>query len=79
MLTLNIDYEVLPDKLVTIRLPETVRLGRDELVIVLDENGDDKNVAVTNAKTLMQFAGAVGAFNGIDGVEYQLKLRSEWN
>ena len=37
MLTLNIDYEVLPDRLVTIKLPETVRLGRHELVIVVEE------------------------------------------
>jgi hypothetical protein len=37
MLTLNIDYEVLPDRLVTFKLPETVRLGRHELVIVLEE------------------------------------------
>jgi hypothetical protein len=78
MLTLNVDYEVLPDRLVTIKLPETVRLGRHELVIVLEENADTK-VADTNAKTLMQFAGSVTAFNGIDGVEYQKKVRSEWN
>lgn len=38
MLTLNIDCEVLPDRLVTIKLPETVRLGRHELVIVLEED-----------------------------------------
>jgi len=37
MLTLNIDYEVLPDRLVTFKLPETVRPGRHELVIVLEE------------------------------------------
>ena len=37
MLTLNIDYEVLPDRLVTIKLPESVRVGRHELVIVLEE------------------------------------------
>lgn len=73
MLTLNVDYDVLPDRLVTIKLPETVRLGRHELVIVLEENAD------TNAKTLMQFAGSVTAFNGIDGVEYQKKVRSKWN
>ena len=79
MLTLNIEYEVLPDRLVTIKLPETVRLGRHELVIVLEENDADKNVENTNAKMLMQFAGAVTAFNGVDGVEYQKKMRSEWN
>lgn len=37
MLTLNIDYVVLPDRLVTFKLPETVRLGRHELVVVLEE------------------------------------------
>ena len=37
MLTLNIEYEVLPDRLVTIKLPETVHLGRHELVIVVEE------------------------------------------
>ena len=38
MLTLNVDYEVLPDRLVIIKLPDEVRLGRHQLVIVLDEN-----------------------------------------
>lgn len=79
MLTLNIEYEVFPDRLVTIKLPETVRLGRHEMVIVLEENATGKNATDTNAKMLMQFAGAVTAFNGVDGVEYQKKIRSEWN
>jgi len=79
MLILNINYDVLPDRLVTIKLPETVRVGRHELVIVLAENDADKNVADSNAKMLMQFAGSVTAFNRIDGVEYQKKVRSEWN
>ncbi|MFA5924861.1 MAG: hypothetical protein WC856_26860 [Methylococcaceae bacterium] len=79
MLTLNINYEVLPDRLVTIKLPETVRLGRHELVIVLEENAADESVADTNAKMLMRFAGTVTAFNGVDGVEYQKKVRSEWS
>jgi hypothetical protein len=79
MLTLSIDYDVLPDRLVTIKLPETVRLGRHELVLVLEESDADKNVADTNATMLMQFAGVVTAFNGVDGVEYQQKVRSEWN
>ena len=80
MLTLNIDYEVLPDRLVTIKLPESVRVGRHELVIVLEENdAADTNGVETNAKTLMQFAEAVSAFNGVDGVEYQKNLRTEWS
>ncbi len=79
MLTLNIECEVLSDRVVTIKLPETVRLGRHELVIVLEENAAVKNAVDTNAKMLMQFAGAVTAFNEIDGVEYQKKVRSEWD
>ena len=33
----------------------------------------------TFAKTLMPYAGAVTAFDGVDGVECQRKARSEWN
>ena len=79
MLTLNIDYEVLPDRLVTIKLPETVSLGRHALVLVLQETAADENTVDANTKAGMQFAGSVTAFNGVDGVEYQKKIRSEWN
>lgn len=79
MITLTIDYDVLPNRLVTIQLPETVRPGRHELVIVLDKNNVDENDADTNVKMLMQFAGSVTAFNQIDGVDYQKKVRAEWN
>ncbi len=77
MLTLSIDCEVLPDRLVTIKLPETVRLGRHELVIVLEEDNVGKNSEDTSA-ALMRFSGAVAAFRGVDGVEYQNRVRSEW-
>jgi|CXWL01.1.fsa_nt_gi hypothetical protein len=66
MLTLNINYEVLPDRLVTIKLPETFCPGRHELVIVLEENAVNENFTDTNAKKLTQFAGTVTAFNGVD-------------
>ena len=77
MLTLSIDCEVLPDRLVTIKLPETVRLGRHELVIVLEEDNIGGNSEDTSA-ALMRFSGAVAAFHGVDGVEYQNRVRSEW-
>ena len=79
MLTLNIDCEVLPDRVVTFKLPETVRLGRHELVVVLEEDEPARNKAVSNAQALMHFAGSVAAFKRIDGVEYQREVRAEWN
>ena len=79
MLTLNIDYEVLPDRLVTIKLPETVSLGRHALVLVLQETDTEKKGAANNTKSLMQLAETITAFNGVDGVEYQRRIRSEWN
>lgn len=47
MITLNIDYEVLPDRLVTIKLPETVSVGRHELLIVLEDRPLPPDVAKT--------------------------------
>lgn len=78
MLTINVDCEVLPDRLVTIKLPETVRVGHHELVIVVEENAY-QHAENVNAKKLMRFAGAVTAFNSVDAVEYQKSVRSEWN
>ena len=50
MLTVGINYNLLPDRLVTIKLPGTVRLGRHELLIVVEENDAEKNVKNSNAK-----------------------------
>jgi len=74
MLTLTINYEVLPDRLITIKLPEEVSPGRHELVLVLDE----KNIPDKISKKLKKYAGTVSAFKQIDGVAYQKEVCSEW-
>lgn len=51
MITLNIDYEVLPDRLVTIKLPESVSVGRHDLVIVLEDRPLPPDVAKTMSET----------------------------
>jgi hypothetical protein len=79
MLTLNIDYEVLPDRVITIKLPESVRPGRHELVIVVEENETAKIGSESNAEALMEFAGAIPTFKQVDGVEFQREVRAEWN
>lgn len=65
MLTLNIDYEVLPDRLVTIKLPEEVRPGRHELVIVVEEQ-PSQTVRATGDK--------VAELNGFIKKRYELSL-----
>lgn len=79
MLTLNLAYDVLPNRQVTIQLPPTVQPGHYEMVIVLDKAIDQEAVAQTNISSVMQFAGAVSAFKAIDGVAYQNQVRAEWN
>lgn len=79
MLTLNIDYEVMQDRVVTFKLPETVRLGRHELVVVVEENASTRIKTDSNAQALMQFIGSVTAFKQTDGLEYQQAVRAEWN
>jgi hypothetical protein len=76
MLTLNIDCEVTPDRVVTFKLPETVRLGRHELVVVVEEESARANVD-SNAQALMKFAGSVAAFKQTDVLEYQHAMRAE--
>lgn len=75
MLTLNIDCEVMPDRVVTFKLPESVRPGRHELVVVLEEDELVRIKSDSNAQALMQFAGSVAAFKQMDGVEYQREVR----
>lgn len=79
MLTLNIDCEVMSDRMVTFKLPETVRPGRHELVVVVEEQASDRMKTDSNAHALMQFAGSVEVFKQTDGLEYQQAVRAEWN
>jgi len=65
MLTLNIDYEVLQDRLVTIKLPEEVLLGRHELVIVVDEQP---------SQTVRVAEGNVAGLNDFIKKRYDLSL-----
>ena len=79
MLTLNFACDVLPNRQVTIQLPPTVQPGHHEMVIVLDKTSDQEATSDTNISRLMQFSGAVNAFKTVDGMDYQNKVRAEWN
>jgi len=79
MLTLNFACDVLPNRQVTIQLPSTVQPGHHEMVVVLDKTSDQAATSATNISRLMQFSGAVSAFTAMDGMDYQNKVRAEWN
>jgi hypothetical protein len=76
MLIIHSNCEVLPDRFMTIKLPDVVYPGRHDVVIVLDEKESVRNRKGTDARRLMKFAIAVTAFNTIDGVAYQREVRS---
>jgi hypothetical protein len=79
MLTLKLACDVLPNRQVTIQLPPSVQPGHHEIVIVLDKTSDQAATSDTNISCLMQFSGAVRAFLAVDGMDYQNKVRAEWN
>lgn len=79
MLTLNLKYEILPDRIITIKLPENVRPGLHNVVVVLNEKEQDQTASNKGSKQLMKFAGSVQAFKNVDGVTYQRGTRKEWN
>ena len=79
MITLTLQYNVLPDRLITIKLPEKVSTGCHNLVVVLDELPTVEQHQTTETQNLMHFAGTVAAFKEYDGVAYQREVRSEWN
>ena len=79
MLTLNLKCEILPDRIITIKLPEHVRPGLHNVVVVLDEKEQDQSASNKGSKQLMKFAGSVKSFKNVDGVTYQRETRKEWN
>ncbi len=78
MLTLNLKYEILPDRIISIKLPEHVRPGLHNIVVVLDEKEQEQTASNKGSKHLMNFAGKVKSFKNVDGVTYQRQIRNEW-
>jgi hypothetical protein len=78
MLTMRIQYNVPPERTITVKLPDQVEPGPHELILVLDKTVAGEDV-VTDSIKLMKLAGSVPGFSGIDGVTYQRALRDEWS
>lgn len=77
MLTMNLACNVPADRMVILRLPESVEPGPHELVVVVDEAAGATEGS--NAEALMRFSGSLEAFRGDDAVEYQRRIRADWD
>lgn len=76
MLTMKIQCDVSADRLVTVKLPDQVAVGKHELVLTVDAGsepvGDD-------AVPLMKLAGSIPVFRETDAVAWQHAQRDEWS
>ena len=78
MVTITRKLEILEDRTLVIKLPDTVPPGPYEVVVIVREETTDRTPSDSNAEELMRFAGTIQSFSGIDGLEYQRHIRAEW-
>ncbi len=70
--TLSYEFEVPQNRMLQLKLPDTIKLGNHQIVLVIDEK-DDKT---DDFQTL--FAETKGLWQQGDGLAYQQALRNEW-
>ncbi|MDQ3774209.1 MAG: hypothetical protein M3461_07520 [Pseudomonadota bacterium] len=79
MVTITRKLEILEDRTLVIKLPDTLPPGPYEVVVIVrEETTTDRTSSDSNAEELMRFAGTIQSFSGIDGLEYQRHIRAEW-
>ena len=73
METIKIQAEVGDNRLVKIHLPEHIRTGSHEIVLIINNDKPDQQLV-----DIMQYSGKVLSWPE-DPVDYQQQLRSEWD
>jgi len=77
MLSIPLKYEVSSERIVKFKLPDSIRPGRYDLVVIINPEVEEPPLNKTQAERLMSFAGTV-RFEGEDPVRYPRNLRNEW-
>ena len=70
--TLTYELELPQNRMIQLKLPDTIKIGKHQIVLVIDEKEeqtDDFQKLLTATKGLWQQG---------DGLVYQQALRSEW-
>ena len=78
MVTITRKLEIPEDRTLVIKLPDTVPPGPHEVVVIVSEDTTDGIYSDSNAEELVRLAGTIQCFSGIDGLEYQRRIRAEW-
>lgn len=77
MLAMTLQGEVTPERTVTVKLPDHIKPGWHELVVILDQ--DDPRERLQSLDDIIKISGEVPSFATLDGVAWQRKLRDEWS
>jgi hypothetical protein len=80
VLSLNYEVEINKDHRVELTLPESLSLGKYQLVVVVDKAVNHHNDAQDDSEALMALARQVKGVGDIkDPVAWQREQRSEWD
>ncbi|MBT3614119.1 MAG: hypothetical protein HN963_03180 [Thiotrichales bacterium] len=80
MLSLNYEVEINKDHRVELTFPESLSLGKYQLVVVVDKAVNHHNDAQDDSEALMALARQVKGVGDIkDPVAWQREQRSEWD
>ena len=78
MVTITRTLDVPEDRTLVIQLPDTVPPGPHEVVVTISEDTAGRIASSSNAEELMRFARTIPSLSRIDGLEYQRRMRAEW-
>ena len=76
MLSITLEGEVSANRTITLQLPDSVPLGKHELVVVINEQVEPNSSGIANAQALNQLTGTLRLTE--DPVALQRRLREEW-
>ncbi len=76
MLTVDLQCDVLSDRMVTVKLPDYIEPGKHKLVLVLDRVKTTDDTPDTDS--IMDLFGSLPDFPIADGMTFQNAVRSDW-
>jgi len=76
MYAVTLQCEIPEERILTVKLPDSIQPGTHEVMVIIDEAG--ARVSHVAQGGLMRFAGAIPSLADVDGVGAQRAMREEW-